>query len=50
MMGMGKKPKEKVKKEQNKHPFGFPPNPPIYKMEADCFPVSEETKNKRDIP
>ena len=29
--------------------FGCPPIPPFTKMEADCFPVSENTKNKPDL-
>ena len=43
-----KKTKEKVKIEQNKHPF--PSHHSIYKMEADCFPASDETENKQNIP
>ena len=32
-------------------PFGCPPLPPsTKKMEADCFPVSENTENKPDLP
>ena len=26
------------------------PSPPSTKMEADCFPVSEHTENKPDLP
>ena len=48
MMGMGEPPPSK--KEQNKHPFGFPPIPPIYKMEANYFPVLERTENKPNLP
>ena len=51
-MGMGGKKtlKEKLKIEQNKHQFVFPPILPIYEMEADCFPVTEGTENKPDSP
>ena len=24
--------------------------PPVYEVEADCFPVSENTENKPDLP
>ena len=47
-MGMGeKKTKENAKKIS---PFGYSLIPLFYDMEADCFPVSENTKNKPDIP
>ena len=39
-----------VKIEQIKHLLGFPPISPINKMEADCFLVSEGTKNKPSLP
>ena len=45
-MGDGRRtPKEKIKIELKKHAFGW-----IYKMEADCFPVSLGTENKPDLP
>ena len=53
MMGMrGKKPKYIQSENQGKNPtFGCPPIPPsMKKMEADCFPVSENTENKPDLP
>ena len=31
-------------------PFGWPPITPSTKMEAVCFPVSENTENKPDLP
>ena len=31
-------------------PFGCPPIPTSTKKEADCFPVSENTENKPDLP
>ncbi len=46
-----KKQKDKDEtKEQRFSPFGFPPIPPSTKMKADCFPVSENTENKPDLP
>ena len=46
MMGTGEKPRniQKMKQnEKNSHPH-------VYEMEADCFPVSENTENKLDLP
>ena len=54
MMGMREKPRNIQKyKNENKgknSPFGCPPIPPSTKMEADCFPVSENAENKPDLP
>ena len=53
MMGMGEKPRNIQKYEhENKgknSPFGRPSIPTSTKMEADCFPVSENTENKPDL-
>ena len=51
-MGMGGKPRNMYKrKPRKKFPVWLPSHPPIYeKMEADCFPVSENTENKPDLP
>ena len=51
--GGGRKNPENEKdetKEKRFSPFGCPPIPPSTKMEADCFPVSENTENKPDLP
>ena len=51
-MGMGEK-NPKYTKSENKgknSQFGCPPIPTSTKMEADCFPVSENTENKPDLP
>ena len=46
--GDGRKtPKEK--KLRKKFPVWLLSHPPFYGMEADCFPVSENTKNKSDL-
>ena len=50
LMGWEKNPKRKSKKEQKKKPFGYPPFHPLVYMEIDCFPVSERTENKPDLP
>ena len=45
---MGEKPRNIYKRNlRKKCPFGCPPFPLSTKMEADCFPVSE---NKPDLP
>ena len=36
--------------EQKKNLFDYPPIPNNYNMEADCFLISEGTKNKPDLP
>ena len=39
------------RKQRKKSPVWLPFHPPVYeKMEADCFPVSENTENKPDLP
>ena len=39
------------KRNQGKNSsFGWPPIPPVYEMEADCFSVSKITENKPDLP
>ena len=54
MMGMGGNPwnamKGKNEKTKEKIPHWLPSHPPVYKMEADCFLVSEKTENKPDLP
>ena len=50
--GNGRKP-PKYTKNENKgknSPFGCPPIPRFSKMEAHCFPVSENTESKPDLP
>ena len=37
-------------KQGKNSPFGCSPISPSTKMEADCFPVSEKTENKPDLP
>ena len=43
MMGMGEKPRniQKDETKEKKFPVCLPP---VYEMEADCFPVSETPK------
>ena len=41
---------EKRMKPRKNSLFGCPPIPPYTKMEADCFPVSENTENNPDLP
>ena len=38
------------KKKRKKFPVWLPAHPRLYDMEADSFPVSENTKNKPDRP
>ena len=46
--GDGRKPLKYAKDEtKEKFPFGCPP---VYEVEAHCFPVSENTENKPDLP
>ena len=40
---------EKVKPRKKIHVW-LPSHPPVYEMEADCFPVSDNTENKPDLP
>ena len=50
MMGIGEKPRNIQKtKQRKKFPIWLPSHPPIYKMEADSFPMSENTENKPDL-
>ena len=50
--GNGRKTLKYTKGENKgkKSPFGCPPIPTSTKMEANCFPVSENTENKPDLP
>ena len=52
--GNGRKtPKNNKTKKRNQgknFPVWLPTYPPVYEMEADCFPVSENTENKLDLP
>ena len=51
MMGMGENPRNVQKaKTRKKFPVWLPSHPPSTKMEADCFPVSENTENKPELP
>ena len=38
------------RKQRKKFPVWLPSHLPVYEMEADCFPVSENTENKPDQP
>ena len=50
MMGMGEKPQNIRKAKSRKNfPVWLPSHPPVYEMEADCFPVSENIENKLDL-
>ena len=42
--------KNEYDKQRKKFPVWLPSHPPDYEMEADCFPVSENTKNKPVLP
>ena len=49
--GNGRKTSKYIQTKPRKNfPFGCPPIPPSTKMEADYFPVSENTENKPDQP
>ena len=51
MMGIGEKPWNVQKAIQGKIPRLIAlPSPPSTKLFADCFPVSENTENKPDLP
>ena len=51
MMGMGEKPRNIQKyKNENKGKIPSLVALPSTKMDADCFPVSENTENKPDLP
>ena len=51
MMGMGENPRNIQKtKQRKKIPVWLPSHAPDNEMEADCFPVSENTENKPDLP
>ena len=48
---MGEKPRNMYNtKNKEKFPVWLPSHPPSTKMEADCFPVSENTENMPDLP
>ena len=50
-MGMGEKPRNTKTKTSKKSPvwlLSYPPH--VCKMEADCFPVPENTANKPNLP
>ena len=52
-MGMGEKPQNIQKtntKTKEKFPVWLPSHPPVYEMEADNFPVSQNTENKPVLP
>ena len=49
--GDGRKTPKNTKDEaKQKFPVWLPSHSPVYNVEADCFPVSENTKNKPDLP
>ena len=46
-----KKPKIYTERKQRKQfPVWLPSHPHVNEMEADCFPVPENTENKTDLP
>ena len=53
MIGMGEKPRN-IQNTKNKGKFAvwlsFHHPPPVDEMEANCFPVSENTETKPDLP
>ena len=51
-MGMGENPPKYAKNEtKEKLPVWLTPPPsPVYETEAGCFPVSENTENKPNLP
>ena len=53
MVGMGEKKNRNMYKAKAKEKIPrlvALPSPVYEKMEADCFPVSENTENKPDLP
>ena len=48
--GRKKNKNENTKPRKKIFPVWLPSHPPVYDMEADCFPVSENTKNKPVLP
>ena len=53
MMGMGENTRNVQKtntKNKENFPVWSPSHPHVYEMEADCFPVSENSENKPDLP
>ena len=51
MMEMGEKHRNIQKtKQRKKFPVWLPSHPPVYEVEADYFPVRENTENKPDLP
>ena len=40
---------KQMRKPRKRFPILLPSHPPVYEMEADCFPVSENTENKPDL-
>ena len=52
MMGMGEKPRnlQKAKTKENIPRLVALLSSRLRKMETDCFPVSENTENKPDLP
>ena len=52
-MEMGEKPRitiKRNKKPRKKFPVWLLSHPSVDEIEADCFPVSENTENKPDLP
>ena len=49
--GNGRKKTENIiKRKKYETKEKIPSYYPVYEMEADCFPVSENTENKPDLP
>ena len=52
MMGMRENPWniQKTKQRKKKFPVWLPSHPPVYEVEADCFPASENTEKSQTYP
>ena len=48
--GNGRKTPKCNKTNLSEIPHWLPSHPPVYEIEADCFPVFENTENKPDLP
>ena len=48
--GDGRKNPEIYTETKEKSPVWLPSHPPVYKLEADCFPGREEPKTSRTYP
>ena len=49
--GLEKNPEIYKRRNKGKNsPFSWTPIPAVYEVEAGCFPMSENTENKLDLP